>query len=364
MEVIKKILLVVAFVSCCPLSAADYKAEIIVDGLDYPWSIVFLPSGDAFITEKSGALRIFKQGRLLETPVSGLPRVEDRGQGGLMGIALHPAYAENQRLCLSYTARDKEGASTEVVCGTFAGGKLENTSTIFSARPRSNRYKHFGGRLAFDKEAALYVTLGDRGERSSAQDNLKHNGTLVRVTMTGEPAPGNPYLSDASALPEIFSTGHRNIQGIAIHPVTGDVWTHEHGPQGGDEVNITRRGRNYGWPIITYGVNYGFGTKIGEGTTKPGLEQPVHKWIPSIAPAGMFFYSGKRYKSWQGDLFVGSLKFGELVKLRFDGDRLVDEKRYFDGAYGGIRDVAEGPDGHIYFLTNSGNGKLMRLVQH
>ena len=343
--------------------AEEYRAESIIEGLNYPWSIAFLPNGDAFITEKAGKLRMVKQGSLLETPVTGLPRVVDRGQGGLMGIALHPNFNSNQRLCLSYVGRGEGGVSTEVACGSFDGAKLNEVEVVFSAAPRSTRYKHFGGRLAFDEHANLYITLGDRGARPSAQNNRMHNGTLVRITGTGEPVPDNPYLKDPQTLPEIFSTGHRNIQGIAIHPDSKEVWTHEHGPQGGDEVNVTKAGLNYGWPIITYGVNYGFGTKIGEGTAKPGLEQPVHKWVPSIAPAGMTFYSGALYKDWQGDLLVGSLKFGQLVRLRFDGETLISEQRYFDGEYGGIRDVAEGPDGSIYFLTNSSNGKLMRVVK-
>ena len=348
----------------CSVFGEEFSAETIVDGLNYPWSIAFLPNGDALITEKVGKLRLLKQGRLVKPSITGLPKIIDRGQGGLMGIALHPNFTVNQRVCLSYVGRDKQGASTEVVCATFDGEKLNNVDVVFRASPRSNRYKHFGGRLAFDADANLYITLGDRGDRSSAQNNLMHNGTLIRITTAGKPVPNNPFVGDSQGLPEIFSTGHRNIQGIAIHPDTLEVWTHEHGPQGGDEVNVTKPGLNYGWPVITYGVNYGFGTKIGEGTAKPGMEQPVHKWVPSIAPAGMTFYSGDVHKHWQGDLFVGSLKFGQLVRLRFEGEAFVSEQRFFDGDYGGIRDVAEGPDGEIYFLTNSSKGKLMRLVVH
>lgn len=354
---------------CCVLfaariSAETVEAELVIDGLEYPWSIAFLPNGDAFVTEKPGRLRLIKDGSLVSEPITGLPKIKYRGQGGLMGIAVHPEFSRNKTLCFSYVGYDKRGSSTEVACGEFTGERLDNVRTIFQAMPRSSRAKHFGGQLQFDDTNHLYITLGDRGERKSAQDNAKHNGALVRITLDGKPAPENPFVNSSGGLPEIFSIGHRNMQGLAIHPETKQVWTHEHGPQGGDEVNANYPGKNYGWPIITYGVNYGFGTKIGEGTAKDGLEQPLHKWVPSIAPAGMLIYSGNRYPDWQHDVFVGSLKFGELVRLQFDGERFVNETRYFDGAYGGVRDVAEGPDGHIYFLTNAGIGKLMRVVRN
>jgi len=344
------------------VSAQEHAAEVIVDGLVNPWSLVFLPNGDALVTEKIGRLRLLQNGKLNATPVAGLPKITARGQGGLMGIALHPDYAKNNKLCLSYVGTDNQGASTEVLCATFDGQALSNVQTVFVANPRSSRQKHFGGRLAFDKDGLLYITLGDRGERASAQNNAMHNGTLVRTNVDGTSPVANPFVNNDNAQPQIFSTGHRNIQGIAIHPSTGAIWTNEHGPQGGDEVNVARAGKNYGWPIITYGVNYGFGTKIGEGTAKAGLEQPIHKWVPSIAPAGMMFYRGTRYPGWQGHVFIGSLKFGELVRLEFDGEQLKEEQRYFDGEYGRIRDVSEGPDGHIYFLTDARNGKLMRMV--
>ena len=324
-------------IGCFTTQAQTYKAELVIDGLEYPWSIAFLPNGDAFITEKPGRLRYFKNKKLLPEPITGLPKVKYRGQGGLMGVALHPAFSDNKKLCFSYVGSDKAGTSTQVSCGVFTGQRLDDVETIFVAEPRSSRAKHFGGQLAFDEANTLYLTLGDRGERQSAQNNLKHNGSLIRITPDGSAVQGNPFVGSDDGLAEIFSTGHRNMQGIAIHPVSKQIWTHEHGPQGGDEVNINHAGKNYGWPIITYGVNYGFGTKIGEGTAKPGLEQPVHKWVPSIAPAGMMFYSGSRYPDWKNHLFVGSLKFGELVRLQFDGEKLIDETRYFDGAYGGIR---------------------------
>lgn len=344
-------------------AATEYRAETVVGGLKYPWSIAFLPNGDAFVTEKVGRLRVIRNGELDPEPIKGLPPIRVGGQGGLMGVALHPNFATNKTLCLSYTGGKDNDVSTEVACGEIDAGALTNLRTIFVAEPRSSRFKHFGGRLIFDDNGVLYATLGDRGERPSAQDNSKHNGALIRIDLAGKPIADNPFVGTSDARPEIFSMGHRNMQGIAIHPVTKAIWTHEHGPQGGDEVNVNRIGKNYGWPVITYGANYGFGTKIGEGVAKPGMEQPLHKWVPSIAPSGMMFYSGKRVPDWQNNVFVGSLKFGFLVRLEFNGDKFANETRYFDGEYGGIRDVAEGPDGHIYFLTVSRKGRLMRLVE-
>lgn len=353
--------LVSAFVGI-PNAMAEQRAEVVVAGLKNPWSVVFLGNDRALITERDGQLRLFENGKLNPQAISGLPKIKARGQGGLMGLALHPQFEKNSTLCLSYVGADKNGSSTEVFCAELNGMQLDNGRTIFSAQPRSSRAKHFGGRLAFDEEGLLYVTLGDRGERPSAQNNAMHNGTLVRIKLDGSAPKSNPYIDSQGVRPEIYSTGHRNIQGIAIHPDSGEIWTHEHGPQGGDEVNIARAGKNYGWPIITYGVNYGFGTKIGEGTSKIGLEQPLHKWVPSIAPSGMAFYRGERYPQWHGDLFVGSLKFGELVRLEFEGEKLHKEHRYFGGEYGRIRDVATSPDGHLYFLTDARRGALMRLT--
>lgn len=341
---------------------AAVDAELIADGLKEPWSIAFLPDGDALITEKHGQLRYLRDGKLLEQTIKGLPEITARGQGGLMGIALHPNFITNKTLCLSYVGRDQAGASTEVMCGVLNDLALINLKTIFVAEPRSARQKHFGGRVLFDDDGRLFITLGDRGERLTAQQKNSHNGSLLRINLDGSVPADNPFTASANVKPEIYSFGHRNIQGIAIHPLTGEIWTHEHGPQGGDEINITRAGKNYGWPVITYGVNYGFGTKIGEGVAKPGMEQPIHKWVPSIAPSGMVFYQGTRHSAWQGDLFVGSLKFGELVHLQLDGAKIVAERRYFNGKFGRIRDVAVDKNGYIYFLTEAHNGQLMRLI--
>jgi glucose/arabinose dehydrogenase len=233
---------------------------------------------------------------------------------------------------------------------------------LFRQTPKTGGGRHFGSRLVFDREGYLYVTLGDRGDRPRAQRLNDHAGSLIRLHDDGRVPADNPFADRKGARPEIFNYGHRNMQGAALHPDTGLLWTHEHGPQGGDEVNVERPGVNYGWPVITYGVNYGIGTPIGEGTAKPGMEQPIHYWVPSIAPSGMAFYTGDRFPGWRGDLFVGALKDRTLVRLELEGERVVGEERMLRGELGRIRDVRTGPDGYLYLLTDENPGTLARLV--
>jgi glucose/arabinose dehydrogenase len=339
-----------------------FSVETVAEGLEHPWGMAFLPDGAILVTERPGRLRIVQGGRLAEEAVSGLPPVEERGQGGLFGIALHPWFPENGLVYLALAARGEGGYSTEVIRGRLDGMQLEEVETVFRAQPKTRESRHFGGRLVFDREGLLYVSLGDRGEQDYAQDLSDHRGTLVRIRDDGTVPQDNPFIGREGARPEIFTYGNRNMQGMIVHPGSGLVWTHEHGPQGGDEVNIMRPGVNYGWPVITYGVNYGLGTRIGEGTHKEGMAQPVYKWVPSIAPSGMALYTGDRFPAWQGDLFVGSLKFGLLVRLELDGERVVGEERMLDGEYGRIRDVVQGPDGLLYLLTDESDGRLLRLV--
>ncbi len=236
---------------------------------------------------------------------------------------------------------------------------LGDMEVLFTALPKSRGGRHFGSRLAFLPDGTLLISLGDRGERQSAQDLDDHRGSLIRINRDGSVPADNPFAGGSK--PEIFSYGHRNMQGLALHPETRIPWTHEHGPQGGDEININRPGANYGWPVITYGVNYGIRTRIGEGTAKPGMEQPVHKWVPSIAPSGMAFYSGDQLPRWRGNLLVGSLKFGQLVRLTLENDRVVGEERLLNNRFGRIRDVVTGPDGFVYLLTDSPRGQLLRI---
>ncbi len=362
---LRPLLLIVA-VSCgittFAANASDFRVDTITDGLENPWDMVFLPAGGILVTERTGALRLISSGKLVDTAIGGLPRIKQHGQGGLMGIALHPDFARNQLVYLSYAGRGKGGYSTEVLRARFDGATVHDVEIIFRARPKVRGGRHFGGCLLFDDKGYLFICLGERGEDDDAQDLSNHSGSLIRVHDDGSVPANNPFAEQSDVAPGIYTRGNRNIQGLVLHPVTGEVWTHEHGPQGGDEINIMHAGENYGWPVITYGRNYVIGTKIGEGTHKPGMVQPIYKWVPSIAPSGMAFYEGDKFPDWRGDLFVGSLKFGLLVRLEIKGNEIVTEERLLGGKYGRIRSVVEGPDGYIYLLTDQSNGKLLRLM--
>ena len=339
----------------------EFKVVKIVDGLDHPWGLAFMPDGRMLVTERPGRLRIVRDGKLDAQPVSGVPPIAQHGQGGLLDVALHPRFAENRLVYLSYAARGNDGVGTEVARGALNGNRLENVQVIFRQQPKGGSGNHFGSRLVFDRAGLLYITLGDRGEKERAQAPGDHAGSVIRVHDDGRVPADNPFVGKPGWKPEKFTLGNRNMQGAALHPQTGQLWTHEHGPQGGDEVNVMRGGANYGWPIVTYGVNYVSGTKIGEGTAKPGITPPLHYWVPSIAPSGMAFYTGDKFPRWRGDLFVGALRDQALVRLKLDGEKVVREERLLKGAVGRIRDVRTGPDGYIYMLTDESAGMLARL---
>ena len=339
----------------------EFRVVKVVEGLTHPWGLAFLPDGRMLVTERPGRLRIVKDGKLEPQAVSGVPQVAQHGQGGLLDVALHPRYAENSFVYLSFAARGSDGVGTEVARGKLTGNRLENVQVIFRQQPKGTSGNHFGSRLVFDRAGFLYITLGDRGEMERAQRPDDHAGSVIRLHDDGRVPADNPFVGKAGWKPEKFTLGNRNMQGAALHPQTGVLWTHEHGPQGGDEVNVIRAGTNYGWPVITYGVNYGTGTKIGEGTAKPGMAQPLHYWVPSIAPSGMAFYTGDKFPRWRGDLFIGALKDQMLVRLRLDGEKVVREERLLKGWLGRIRDVRSGPDGYIYLLTDESAGVLARL---
>lgn len=333
----------------------------IVDGLDHPWSMVFLPEGEIVVSERSGQLRRVVDGQLLAQPVAGLPDMQQHGQGGLMGLALHPKFAENRWLYFAYVGEDIDGFSTHVARGKYQDGALTDVQTIFAATPKSPGGRHFGGRLLFDRQGYLFITLGDRGQRELAQQPDSHTGSIIRLHDDGRVPADNPFVKTSGYLPEIYTYGNRNVQGATLHPQTGAVWTHEHGPQGGDEINSVRAGTNYGWPIITYGEEYG-GGEVGEGQTEQdGLAQPLHYWTPSIAPSGMTFLSSDKYPDWQGNLFVGSLKFRLLVRMTIEGNQITEAERLLKNQIGRIRDVQQAPDGYLYVLTDSSNGALYRL---
>jgi glucose/arabinose dehydrogenase len=323
--------------------------------------MAFLPDGRILVTERPGRLRLVVDGKLDPTPVAGLPEITARGQGGLLDVALHPEYESNGWIYLSYVARDEGGMGTEVVRARLKERRLEERELLFRLQPKSRAGRHFGSRLVFDREGYLFITVGDRGQRERAQMLSDHAGSVIRLHDDGRIPKDNPFVDVAGARPEIFSYGHRNPQGAALHPETGVLWIHEHGPQGGDELNRIFAGVNYGWPVITYGKEYVTGWDIGEGTHKEGMAQPVHHWAPSIAPSGMAFYTGDRFPGWQGNLFVGALKFQLLARLELQGNRVVKEERYLKGRIGRIRDVRSGPDGYLYLLTDEQDGRLIRL---
>ena len=339
----------------------DLRIVEIVNGLEHPWAMAFLPDGRILVTERPGRLRVIKDGQLEAEHVSGLPPIAARGQGGLLDVVLHPRFAENQLIYLSYVASGNGGVSTEVARGKLIGKDLENVEVIFRQLPKSNSTRHFGSRLVFDQSEYLYITLGDRGERERAQRSNDHAGSVIRLHDDGRVPSDNPFVGRNGWMPEKFTLGNRNIQGAALHPQTGELWANEHGPQGGDEINIIRPGVNYGWPDITYGVNYVIGTRIGEGTHKTGMAQPLYYWAPSIAPSGMTFYTGDRFPRWRGNLFVGALKDQMLVRLTLDGEKVISEERLLKNIFGRIRDVQQGPDGFLYVLTDERDGMLVRL---
>jgi len=337
------------------------RIHIVARGLEHPWGLAFLPEGRMLVTERPGRLRIVNPDGSVSPPLSGLPKITTRGQGGLLDVALHPRFEDNGLVYLSYAANGPGGVGTEVARGRLEGNALVATEVIFRAMPKGRGGRHFGSRLVFHPDGSLFVTLGDRGDRPRAQRLDDHAGSVIRIDDKGVVPPNNPFVGRSGVKPEIFSYGNRNVQGAAMHPVTGELWAHEHGPQGGDELNVIRAGVNYGWPVITYGVNYGLGTRIGEGTHKDGMAQPLHHWVPSIAPSGMAFYTADRFPEWRGNLFIGSLKFRQLVRLELRGEDVVHEERMLQDVLGRIRDVRQGPDGYLYLLTDDSDGVIARL---
>ncbi len=339
----------------------DISYELLVDGLQNPWGMTFLPNGDILVTEKKGEIRIIRDGQLLETPVQGVPEVYDHGQGGLMDIEIHPDFSQNKwlYLCYSSTDGDGNGGNTTVARFTYDNNRLGHKKVLYKARPNTTKGQHFGSRLEFDKQGYLYFSIGDRGNRDvNPQDITRDGGKIYRIMDDGSIPSDNPFVKESGAKKAIFSYGHRNPQGLAMDPKSGKIWSHEHGPKGGDEVNLIEAGKNYGWPIISYGVNYS-GTSFAEGTERPGMEQPVVYWVPSIAPCGMTFVQGDKYPGWEGDLIVGSLKFSYLVHATVQGDQITDQERIAKGI-GRVRNVEQGPDGYLY-VGIEGKG-IYRLV--
>lgn len=338
----------------------EFTVAKVVEGLTHPWSMAFLPNGDMLVTERIGRLRVIRNGKLIQTPVPGVPKVALGGQAGLLDLALHPRFSENRLIYISYAGSGLDGIGTEIARARFMDDRLVELETIMVVGPKSRGGRHFGSRLLFGRDGYLYVTTGERGMKHRAQDLGDLAGKIIRIMDDGRVPPSNPFVGRSGIRSEIYTYGNRNPQGLALHPVTGQIWEAEHGPKGGDEINVLRPGANYGWPVITYGTNYS-GKAIGEGVAKAGMEQPLRYWVPSISPSGMTFYTGKTFPAWHGNLFLGGLSGRVLVRLEIDGERVLREERLLEDLGERIRDVRQGPDGRLYLLTDASNGALLRL---
>jgi aldose sugar dehydrogenase len=348
------------------------KAEVHVttfaDGLTEPWGLAALPDGGFLVTEKQGNLRYVTSGGKLSAPLKGVPKVDSRGQGGLLDVALDPEFQRNRLVYISYSEPGEGGAnSTAVARGVLSadGGALSDVRVIFSQKPKVRSTKHFGSRLVFDRQGHLFIGLGERSEeqfRTQAQDLNSHLGKVIRIRPDGSVPDDNPFVNRAGALPEIWSYGHRNIQGATLNPESGALWVNEHGPRGGDEINVPQAGKNYGWPVVSYGVNYD-GTPVGTGKrTAEGMEDPLYQWTPVIGASGMLFYTGSAFPEWKGSLFNGGLVTENIVRLELDGTRVVHEERLLGDLGQRIRAVIQGNEGDLYLLTDESDGEILRVA--
>ena len=350
--------------AAAPVLAQDLRVQPVARGLEHPWAVAFLPQGRFLVTERPGRMRVIDAQGKIGAPLAGVPDVAAGGQGGLLDVVLDSGFAANRQLYFCFSEPGPGGNSTALARARLSpdASRLEEVKVIFSQKPKVASSMHFGCRIVEARDGNLFLTLGERFSRKEAAQQLdNHLGKVVRITKDGAPAPGNPFIGRDSALPEIWSYGHRNSQGATLAP-DGSFWMHEHGAQGGDEINVPQPGRNYGWPVIAYGEDYG-GGKIGEGiTAKAGMEQPLHYWVPSIAPSGMAFLTSDRYgPAMKGNLLVGSLKFGYVARLELAGGKVAREHKMLQGL-GRVRDVRQGPDGLLYVLTDSGNASLLRVL--
>jgi aldose sugar dehydrogenase len=336
-----------------------FRVVTVARGLENPWGIAFLPNGDILVTERPGRIRLIRGGELRPEPVPGAPSVFTSRQGGLLDLVLHPQFESNRLVYMSYSKPGDAGPTTAVARARFDGARLSNLEDVFVAQARGRGGNHFGSRIVFDGRGMMFVSIGDRGERNRAQSRSDHAGTVIRLHDDGRVPQDNPFAGQDNTRPEIFTYGHRNAQGMALHPESGELWLNEHGPRGGDEINVVRAGRNYGWPVITHGVDYS-GAIIAEDTARAGMEQPLLHWTPSIAPSGMIFYTGDRFPNWRGHTFHGALAGQHLRRVVFEGERPVHQESLLQGR-ARIRTVAQSPDGFIYLLTDESNGALLRL---
>jgi aldose sugar dehydrogenase len=341
--------------------SAEFEVKTVATGLNFPWGMAFLPNGNLLVTERVGRLRIISPDGDVSDPLQGVPVVFSEKQGGLLDVAIDPDFARNRTIYLSYAEPQGKLVGTAVARATLAELGIENLEVIFRQLPKKDSAQHFGSRLVFASDGNLFVTLGDRGKyMEEAQRTENHLGTLVRIRPDGTVPADNPLVRNPQAKPEIWSYGHRNIQGAALHPETGRLWIHEHGPRGGDEINIPKPGKNYGWPIASYGIHYWM-APIKDEHAEQGFEEPIYYWTPSIAPSGMAFYTGELFSAWRGSLFVGALAGKQLVRLVISGEKIIAEEQLLRGL-ARIRDVEQGPDGALYLLTDEANGMLLKLV--
>lgn len=359
-------LLVSTLATAAPVKRIDsergpIEVTTITEGLRSPWAVAFLPDGRYLVTERAGAMRIINADGTVSAPLTGVPKVHADGQGGLLDVVLDPEFARNQTLFFSYAEPGTDGARTAIARARLDAGGLANVRVIFRQQPALANGYHFGSRIVIGRDGFLYATVGERSDtRERAQHLDKTYGKVIRIGRDGSIPADNPFVGRKGADPAIWSFGHRNPQGLALDPASGQLFEHEHGPRGGDEINIIRKGENYGWPIITFGREY-YGPKIGDGTHKAGMQQPLYYWDPSIAPSGMAFLSSEHAGAWRGNLFVGALKFMLLARLELKDGKIVHEERLLGDDKDRIRDVREGPDGALYVLTES-RGRLLRLL--
>jgi aldose sugar dehydrogenase len=339
--------------------ALDFSIDTLATDLVNPWGMAFLPDGRILIAERPGRLRIFENGTLLPEPVSGIPDIWAHGQGGLLDVVLHPDYEQNQWIYLAYASASNGVGNTAFARGKLSGNAFTDVEVLFHGQPHTGRPHHFGTRLVFDDDGYLFFTIGDRGEQDNAQLLSNHNGKVMRFHDDGTVPADNPFVDEPGAMPEIWSYGHRNIQGMALHPATRELWSHEHGPQGGDEINLVLRGENFGWPRVTHGINYN-GTVITPDTTLAGMVDPILHWTPSIAPCGLAFVGSDQYPGWQHNMLVGALAGQHIHRVVFEGNQVVHTEKILQD-FARFRDIREGPDGHIYVLTE-GPGLFFRIV--
>lgn len=349
--------------------AGGWHTEVIVDGLDHPWSIAWLPDGSALVTERGGRLRLIRNGRLDPTPISGLPPILVHGQGGLLDVSLHPDFADNRLVYLSFATGSPDANRTALARGRLEGHSLRDTQVIFRNADTKSGGQHFGSRILWLPDGSLLMSIGDGGNpptafdgeniRNQAQNPGTHFGAVLRLRDDGRPHPDNPLASRPGARPEVWTIGHRNIQGMTRDPATGRIWANEHGSRGGDELNVIEGGNNYGWPEVTYSNEY-WGPRVSDETSRPGITDPKLVWTPSKAPSGLVFHNGERYPGWQGNLFSGALKFGQVRRIVLDGTRVVAEEKLSIGRR--VRDLRQGPDGYLYLLTDESDGALLRIL--